>query len=140
MLDLRRIGGVACDYVADPLDKLLTNRTDLPTVGRPVPCDKRDQPPSTEPHLPAPTYLRSPRLPHPPTRGCRSRTGGSNTGPPDGRNTHRTQRCTDGCPVEAPSSRPCLTRTPPLQAPEVAAAATLRKFILRSFCTVEGYH
>lgn len=70
-----------------------------------------------------------------------TRTGGFNAGPSDGINTHRTQRPTDGCPVEAPSSRPCLTRTPHLQAPEVAAAAaTLRKCIFRSFCTVEGYH
>ena len=63
MLDLRRIGGVACDYVADPLDKLLTNRTYLPTVGRPVPCNKRDQPPSTDPH----TYLPPVAAPPAPT-------------------------------------------------------------------------
>lgn len=71
----------------DPLDKLLINRTQLPTVGRPVGCDKRVQPPRT------PTYLRSP---------C-SRTGGSKNRPADGRNSHRTQRSTDGCPAEAPS-------------------------------------
>lgn len=80
-------------------------------------------------HRAAPTYLRSPRLSHPSTRGCGSRTGGVYTGPSDGGNTHRTELSTDGCPVEAPSSRPCLTRTPHLQAPEVSAVATITKVL-----------